>query len=146
MVFLRLFIAIILQTFKDITEKDNKFINQDLSDHFRQIWALYDPDASSFMRKKSYPRFLVALGNPLGWDLTYEHNYIKQQEYLYETRLKLHNLRNNYEFMEVFEHLILVMIIRREVVHFAIKNNNLSLLNFFEQEKKIFSDIHSEAI
>lgn len=48
--------------------------------------------------------------------------------------------------MEVFEHLILVMIIRREVVHFAIKNNNLSLLNFFEQEKKIFSTIHSEAV
>lgn len=91
MVFLRLFIAIILQTFKDITEKDNKFINQDLSDHFRQIWALYDPDASSFIRKRSYSRFLVALGNPLGWDVTFEHNYIKQQEYLSETKLKLHN-------------------------------------------------------
>lgn len=48
--------------------------------------------------------------------------------------------------METFEHLILVMIIRREVVHFAIKNNNLTLLSFFESEKRIFSDIHTEAV
>jgi hypothetical protein len=44
MVFLRLFIAIILQTFQDITERDRKFINSELSDHYKDIWALYDPD------------------------------------------------------------------------------------------------------
>lgn len=107
---------------------------------------MYDPDASSFIRKNSYSRFLVALGNPLGWDVTFEHNYIKQQEYLSETRLAMHNLGGYYKFMDVFEHLILLMIIRREVVHFGIKNNNLTLLNFFEQEKKVYADIHNEAI
>lgn len=44
MVFLRLFIAIILQTFQDITERDRKFINSELSDHYKDIWAFYDPD------------------------------------------------------------------------------------------------------
>jgi hypothetical protein len=51
-------------------------------------------------------------------------------------------LQNYYKFMEVFEHLILVMIIRREVVHFGIKNNAMSLLSFLEQEKKVLADIH----
>lgn len=30
--------------------------------------------------------------------------------------------------MDVFEHLILVLIVRREVIHFAIKNRNPNLL------------------
>lgn len=82
MVFLKLFIAIILQTFQDITEHDNKFINSELGDHFRDIWAKFDPDATGYITEKMYPKFLIALGNPLGWDLSFQHNYLKQQEYL----------------------------------------------------------------
>jgi hypothetical protein len=55
-------------------------------------------------------------------------------------------LKGYFKFMDVFEHLILLMIIRREVVHFGIKNNNLTLLNFFETEKKVFEEIHQEAV
>jgi len=52
-------------------------MNTDLSDHFREVWSRYDPDATGFIRKHIYPKFLLSLGDPLGWDLSYNFNYIK---------------------------------------------------------------------
>lgn len=78
LVFMRLFIAITITAFQETNERDNKFMNSHLSDHFREIWSGFDPDATSFIKVKSYRRFLVALGDPLGWDISYEHNFLKQ--------------------------------------------------------------------
>lgn len=127
-IFLRLFIAIILQTFKLATDRENKFMNTHLSEHFRDVWARFDPDATSFIRKHSYSRFLQALGDPLGWDITYNYNYMKQLEYLAETSLPIYNTGGEYHFMDIFEHLILMMIIRREVINFAIKTKHYELM------------------
>lgn len=77
-VFMRLFIAIILQTFQQTTERDNKFMNTELSNRFREVWSQFDPNATSFIRVHSYPKFLMCLGEPLGWDSSFEHNYLKQ--------------------------------------------------------------------
>ena len=77
----------------------------------------------------SYAKFLLAVGEPLGWDITYNHNYIKQMEYLKEVALPRYNQQNDFYFMDVFEHLVLIMIIRREVINFAMKNNRQELLN-----------------
>jgi hypothetical protein len=44
MIFMRLFIAIVLQSFQETSEKDNKFMNSELSDHFREVWSKFDPD------------------------------------------------------------------------------------------------------
>ncbi len=68
------------------------------------------------------------MGDPLGWDITFEHNFIKQQEYLALVNLSKYNSGKEYYFMDVFEHLITIMIIRREVIHFAIKNQLIHLL------------------
>lgn len=57
-------------------------MNSQMSDHFREVWSVFDPDATSFIKMAVYPKFLVELGDPLGWDYTFEHNYHKQQEYL----------------------------------------------------------------
>jgi hypothetical protein len=43
---MRLFIAIVLQSFQETSEKDNKFMNSELSDHFREVWSKFDPDVS----------------------------------------------------------------------------------------------------
>jgi hypothetical protein len=43
--------------------------------------------------------------------------------------------------MDIFEHLVLVMIIRREVIHFAIKNNQMQLLNIFDNEAHVIDKI-----
>lgn len=113
-------------------------MNNQLSDFFRDQWAYYDPDATGFIKCSHYPRFLMSLGEPLGWDITYEHSFIKQREYMSIARLPRYNHRLEYSFMDVFEQLILIMIIRREVVNFAIKNDIHSLLdrhNYAEENK-----------
>ena len=68
LIYLKLFIAIILQGFQDTTEKDNKFLSADTADNFRETWSKFDPDATTFMRVSNYSKFLIALGEPLGWD------------------------------------------------------------------------------
>jgi hypothetical protein len=62
-------------------------------------------------------------------------------------RLPRYNKRLEYGFIDVFEQLILIMIIRREVVNFAIRNDIHSLLDTKNDgaESKIL-DINNETI
>jgi hypothetical protein len=46
LLYLKLFIAIILQGFQDTTEKDNKFFNSERTDKFREAWAKFDPNVN----------------------------------------------------------------------------------------------------
>lgn len=43
-VLMRLFIAIVLQTFGQTTERDNKFMSSELVQSFRQTWSAFDHD------------------------------------------------------------------------------------------------------
>jgi hypothetical protein len=43
-VLMRLFIAIVLQTFGQTTERDNKFMSSELVQQFRQTWGTFDND------------------------------------------------------------------------------------------------------
>ena len=103
-------------------------MSSDLNEHFRKTWSIFDPDATGFIRIHSYRRFLIALGEPLGWNVTFEHDYTKQQEYLAEISLTKYNSQMEYYLMDVFEHLILIMIIRREIINFAITTKHYELL------------------
>ena len=49
-----------------------------------------------------------------------------------EIILPKYNTGMEYYFMDVFEQLILIMIIRREVINFAIKTKHLELLGALE--------------
>lgn len=92
------------------------------------MWSDFDPDATSFLLVHQYKNFLLKLGEPLGWDVTFNHNFLKQQEYFAEITLPKYNTGSEYYFMDVFEHLILLMIIRREIINFAVKNKHYELL------------------
>jgi len=109
-------------------------MSSDLSENFRDCWSLYDPDATSFMKVKNYKRFLLDLGEPLGWDPTFNHNFIKQHEYLAEISLPKYNTEREYQFMDVLEHLVLIMIIRREVINFGIRSKHFELLGNTQEE------------
>ncbi|CDW81684.1 voltage-gated ion channel superfamily [Stylonychia lemnae] len=121
LIYLKLFIAIILQGFQDTTERDNKLLDQDASDKFREVWSHFDPDATTFMRAQSYGQFLALLGEPLGWDDTFDFNYLKQINYLDEVNLPKYNAHTDYQFMDVFESLALLMIVKKEVRKYLIK-------------------------
>ena len=75
------------------------------------------------------------MGEPLGWNVTFEHNYLKQQEYLTEIALPKHNSGMEYYLMDVFEHLILIMIIRREIINFAISTKHYELMGVFAEDQ-----------
>ena len=49
-----------------------------------------------------------------------------------EIILPKYNTGMEYYFMDVFEQLILIMIIRREIINFAIKTKHLELLGAFQ--------------
>lgn len=80
---------------------------------------------------------MLELGDPLGWDITYDHNYLKQQEYFAELTMQRHNRKEEYQFVDVYEHLVLIMIIRREIINFALEKGHRELLQdpdkFFKQ-------------
>eukprot|EP00347_Sterkiella_histriomuscorum_P008485 403344914 len=137
LLYLKLFIAIILQGFHDITEKDNKLLNSDHSDHFREIWSVFDPNATTFIRCTNYGKFLIYLGDPLGWDSSYEFNYLKQEEYLALVDLPKYNHHKDYQFMDVFENLALLMIVRKEVSDYLGRYNEK--LNNLQQLKHLLS-------
>ncbi len=99
-------------------------LNSDLSDHFRETWALFDPDATTFMAVNLYSSFLLHLGEPLGWDPSYEFNYLKQEEYLSEVTIPSYNKNKDYQFMDVFEHQALLMIVKKEVADYVERFNS----------------------
>jgi len=119
LIYLKLFIAIILQGFQDTAEKDSRLFNSETSEYFREAWARFDPDGTSFIRVIDYPRLLLSLGEPLGWDFTYLNNFEKQQEYLANVSIPVRNKGKNYQFMDVLENLALLMIVNKEIEEYA---------------------------
>jgi hypothetical protein len=49
LVFLKLFIAIILQGYHNTQAQDQRLFNIDMNDRFRDVWADFDPLATSFI-------------------------------------------------------------------------------------------------
>jgi hypothetical protein len=68
MVFLKLFIAIILEGYKEIQSQDSRFFNSEMNQWFRECWAEYDPDATNYINLRDLRHLLFKLGPPLGFD------------------------------------------------------------------------------
>jgi Ca2+-binding EF-hand superfamily protein len=68
---LNLFIAIILEGHKETKERNEKMFNNDVKDHFKEVWSHYDQDAKGFIKIEDFPKFMNQLGHPLGWDKIY---------------------------------------------------------------------------
>ena len=84
---------------------------------------------------------MLSLGEPLGWDITYKNNYLKQREYLTEVYLPLRNQSEELYFMDIFEHLVMMMIIRREIINYALKTGHVELITSPENYVKHLNDI-----
>jgi hypothetical protein len=82
----------------------------------------------------------MALGDPLGWDITYKNNYLKQREYLKEVGLQVRNKDKYLYFMDVFEHLVVMMIVRREIINFALKTGHPELITSPESMFKQYDE------
>ena len=72
LVFLKIFIAIILQGYNDMQTQDGRLFNIDMNEKFRDTWKQYDPDATTFISLYQLRSFLFSLGAPLGFDNGYK--------------------------------------------------------------------------
>jgi Ca2+-binding EF-hand superfamily protein len=73
LIFLKIFIAIILQGYNDMQTQDGRLFNIDMNEKFRDTWKIYDPDATTFIKMNDLRDFLFALGGPLGFDKNYRN-------------------------------------------------------------------------
>ena len=55
--------------------------------------------------------------------------------YFAETSLPKYNSSTEYYFLDVFEHLILLMIIRREIINYSIKTKHFELLGTIDEKE-----------
>jgi hypothetical protein len=90
LVLLNLFVAVILQAYDDIKNRDSKDFNDSKIEKFNLIWQKYDPTASSFIKISDLRQFLNDLGEPMGFSKTIQsddplnlkrrlqNNFIKQ--------------------------------------------------------------------
>ena len=68
LVFLKLFIAIILDGYDKTQIQDTRLFNNEMKDRFREVWAEFDPDATTFIKLHDIRNLLINLGEPLGFD------------------------------------------------------------------------------
>lgn len=96
------------------------------------------------------------MGEPLGWDISYQNNFEKQQEYLANVSIPVRNKGKNYQFMDVLENLAQLMIANKEIEEyvkkFEVEKQNIQrmkeLINkeLLEGEEKVaFHALHPNA-
>ena len=74
LIFLNLFIAIILQGYDETRDRNEKMFNSEIREHFRDTWSMYDQDATGFIYLEDFPKLMISLGEPLGWDKSFVDN------------------------------------------------------------------------
>jgi Voltage-dependent L-type calcium channel, IQ-associated len=68
LIFLQLFIAVILQGYDDTQVQEARLFNNEMNITFREKWADFDPDATTFIDIYQLRDFLTSIGSPLGFD------------------------------------------------------------------------------
>ncbi len=58
--------------------KEGRVFNNESLESFKKSWAEFDPEATSFLPIKHLRSFLFKLGDPMGWDKSYEGRKMKQ--------------------------------------------------------------------
>lgn len=90
LVFLKLFIAIILEGYNKSMSNDTRLFNHDMLEHFRQIWATFDPEATSYIKLNELRSFLFALGRPLGFDESFLLSKFSQDKFIANLELPIY--------------------------------------------------------
>jgi hypothetical protein len=50
--------------------------------HFREVWANFDPDATTFINIYHLRAFLIQLDAPLGFDKSFRGNRLLQDKFI----------------------------------------------------------------
>jgi len=91
LVFLKIFIAIILDGYNAMQIQDTRLFNTDMNDRFREVWAEFDPDGTTFIKMNQLKDFLFSLGEPLGFDESYRDHRFMQDTFIASIELPTYN-------------------------------------------------------
>ena len=78
---------------------------------FRQKWAEFDPDGTSFIAMNKLPALLLKVGPPIGWDNSYIDNEEKQVLFVADLELPVYDEFTTYNFMDILEALSLKLMV-----------------------------------
>jgi hypothetical protein len=103
LVFLKIFIAIILQGFEDTQTQDGRLFNHDMNDKFREVWTEFDPEATTFIQLWQLRPFLFALGAPLGFDESFRERKLLQDQFIASLELPTYHEFSSYQFLDLLD-------------------------------------------
>lgn len=107
LIFLNLFIAIILDSFQETQLKDQRLFNQESLEYFREHWANYDPQGTSFIPIYKLRDLLANLGPPLGFSDRCKEDRDMQDRFIGQLKLPIYNDFSSYQFLDVLDALSL---------------------------------------
>lgn len=111
LIFLKLFIALIIDGFKNMQSQDTRLFNNHVREHFRTVWAEFDPNATTFIKLADLRNFLLMLGAPLGFDSTFTESRFLQDKFMASLELPTYQNFRCYQFLDVLDALSFRMMI-----------------------------------
>lgn len=115
LIFLNLFIAIILQSFADINEKENLFLNDTNVGKFATKWAKYDPEGTGFIGVNDLALLFFKIGPPLGFEAGKFRTRRLQNEFISELKLPTYKNFKFFYFYDVLTALARVRLIKESI-------------------------------
>ncbi|TNV88168.1 hypothetical protein FGO68_gene5359 [Halteria grandinella] len=111
LIFLKLFIALIIDGFTSTQNQDTRLFNNQQRERFSEVWAEFDPDATTFIKLDDLRNFLLMLGAPLGFDSSFADNRFLQDKFIASLELPTYQNFRCYQFLDVLDALSFRMMI-----------------------------------
>lgn len=102
---MNLFVAVIIDGFSNTLERDNKWVDYELIEDFRDKWSKFDPFASGFIKVKNFKQFMLKLGGPLGWGEEFAEDENYMIKIIMELGLPTYNDGKMFSFVTVLNEL-----------------------------------------
>jgi hypothetical protein len=115
LIFLNLFIAIILDSFGDVTDQEARLLNSDMVERILESWANFDSNATGFIKVTDFEAFMRELRRPIGWDEEDALTIEDRNKFIHELNLPIYNEMRDYQFTDVGLALCKRVIIHEEI-------------------------------
>jgi hypothetical protein len=103
LIFLQLFIAVILQGYDDTQVQEARLFNNEMNTTFRERWADFDPEATTFIKIYQLRDFLSNIGSPLGFDEEHRTDKFLQDKFIASLDLPTYYDFSKYQFLDVLD-------------------------------------------
>lgn len=75
----------------------------DMNERFKEVWADFDPDATSYIKISVFRKFLFALGEPLGFDKKYQGEKHMQDQFIASLEFPTYHDFSAYQYLDILD-------------------------------------------